>query len=35
MILNNKDKNFISKEIEKIKTLSSVQLFIESTKKKF
>ena len=33
MILNNKDKNFISKEIEKIKTLSSVQLFIESTKK--
>lgn len=33
MILNNKDKNFISKEIEKIKTLSSVQLFIESTKR--
>ena len=33
MILNNKDKISISKEIENIKALSSVQLFTESTKR--
>jgi putative membrane protein len=33
MILNNKDKISVSKEIENIKTLSSVQLFTQSTKK--
>ena len=33
MILNNKDKISVLKEIENIKTLSSVQLFTQSTKK--
>lgn len=33
MILNNKDTIFISEEIENIKTLTNIQLFMESTKR--